>query len=331
MRNLRLFVLLIFTYNTLNAQFPLSGKAFIQQANLGGGFPQDLLNTRSVVFYSFNFSDKELKQIQDYFQRTGIDAVSYFPLDMLTAGKDAIRGFYTFLNRREISNLVFAEKFSDAYRITITPFNGKEDILTSGQPAWSLSNRLLLEALKALNRDALASLKKGNLLINDFPETDQLINPITGKRNEFYAGDMKVDLVGIPKFGIDSLDQQLANILKEHFPFEYKTVEPGLSEKDLRKQGVLYVFCLMHTRALVARQLLQYPISPGETAYVSITFPRDTPQTKNIGLNTPVFKVYFKHIDSGNVFLGNKWDADTTWQQALINHIKAMKAELRLN
>ena len=269
--------------------------------------------------------------MQDYFQRTGIDAVSYFALDVLTAGKDATRGFYTFLRQREIANLVFAEKFSDGYRISITPFNGKEEILTAGQPAWSYSHRLLLEALKTLNRDALATLKKENLLINEFPETDQTINPITGKRNEFYAVDMKVDLVAVPKFGIDSLDQELASIFEQHFPFEYKLVDPGVSEKELRKQGMFYIFCFLHTRAIVARQLLQYPTSPAETAYVSITFPGDTPQAKNIGLNTSIFKVYFRHIDSGNVFLGNKWDADTSWQQALINNIKAMKAELRLN
>ena len=323
--------MLIFAVNTLNAQYPLSQKDVVEQTNLSGGFPQDLLSTRSVVFFSHNYSEKELAQVQDDFQRTGVDAVSYFALDMLTAGKDVIRGFYTFLTRREIANLIFAEKSSEGYRITITPFNGKENILSQDQPAWSLSNRLLLEVLKTLNRDALATLKRKNLLINDFPENDQTINPITGKRNEFYAGDMKVDLVAIPKFGVDSLDQQLTSILEEHFPFEYRIVEPDISEKDLRKQGMLYVFCMLHARAVVARQLLQYPSSPAETAYVSITYPGDTPQAKNIGFNTPVFKIYFKHIDSGKVFLGNKWDADTSWQQALINHIKGMKAELRLN
>lgn len=331
MRYLVILVFIFVTGSRLHAQYPLSDKEFVEQLNLNGGFPENLLSTRTVVFFSFGFSEKELNQMQDYFQRSGIDAVSYFALDVLTAGKDVTRGFYNFLRQREISNLAFAEKFSDGYRISITPFNGKEEIFTAGQPAWSHSNRLLLEALKHLNREALASLKKGNLLINEFPETDQTINPITGKRNEFYAGDMKVDLVAVPKFGIDSLDQQLARIFEQHFPFEYKLVDPAVSEKELRKQGMLYIFCFLHTRAIVARQLLQYPTSPSETAYVSITFPDDTPQAKNIGLNTPIFKVYFKHIDSGNVFLGNKWDADTSWQQALINHIKAMKAELRLN
>jgi hypothetical protein len=30
------------------------------------------------------------------------------------------------------------------------------------------------------------------------------------------------------------------------------------------------------------------------------------------------------------VFLGTKWDADLTWEEALLNQINGMKAELRL-
>jgi transposase len=40
-----------------------------------------------------------------------------------------------------------------------------------------------------------------------------------------------------------------------------------------------------------------------------------------------VYKFYFKHIDSGNMFLGTKWDADLTWQQALINQLRALLLE----
>lgn len=52
---------------------------------------------------------------------------------------------------------------------------------------------------------------------------------------------------------------------------------------------------------------------------------------KKLPADEKVFKFYFKHIESGNVFLGTKWDADTTWDQALWNHLMAFKAELNLN
>jgi hypothetical protein len=107
--------------------------------------------------------------------------------------------------------------------------------------------------------------------------------------------------------------------------------EPGTSERDLRKQGLLYVLCYVHTRGVAAKELLGYDMSKSESALVSVTYPGDQQQLKNIPSNTPIYKFYFKHIDSGNVFFGTKWDADLTWDQALLNQLKGMNAELRLN
>jgi hypothetical protein len=142
---------------------------------------------------------------------------------------------------------------------------------------------------------------------------------------------MKVDLVAVPKFGDVVLDAELEKLLTENFPFKFKMTEPGTPEKELRKQGMLYVLCFIHTRAKIAKELLGYTPGKSETAIVSVTYPEGQPVLKNIPANTSIFKVYFKHIDSGNIFLGNKWDADVTWQAALMNNIRGMKAELRLN
>jgi hypothetical protein len=323
-------ILLLLSVN-LFGQVPLSDSEYVNQLKLTGGFPPKLLGTRSFVFHSYTLTEKEQTVTQEYFQRTGIDAVGYFPIDMLTAGKDISRAIADLLAKREVTNLVFVEKGEDQYRISITTFNGKETIFENSQPAWSISNRLLLDALKMMNRSALAELKRENLLVNEFPETDLMVNPIIGKRNEFFAVDMKVDLVAIPKFGNEKMDQDLANILQANFPFTYKLVEPNIPEKELRKQGFLYIMQFVHTRGEVARDLLGYKESKQESAIVSVTYPDSNLQLKTIPSNTTVFKVYFKHIDSGNVFLGTKWDADVTWQQALLNNFRGMKVELRLN
>ena len=90
-------------------------------------------------------------------------------------------------------------------------------------------------------------------------------------------------------------------------------------------------FALYAARGVVAKDLLGYDVSKSESAFVSVTYPESQQQLKNIPSNIPVYKFYFKHIDSGNVFLGTKWDADLSWQQALLNQLKGMKAELRLN
>ena len=77
--------------------------------------------------------------------------------------------------KREIANLIFIEKNDQGYRITITPFSGKENVIEPKQAAWSITNRLLTEALKKLYTTAANQQKKQNLLINDAPETDAKI------------------------------------------------------------------------------------------------------------------------------------------------------------
>jgi hypothetical protein len=315
----------------LAAQLILPESERIGQLNLQGGLPPKLLSTRTAGFYHHTISDKELGEVQSAFQNAGIDAIIYFELDKPFASKDVSKAFSDYLTKREITNLVFIEKSEEGYRITITLFSGKEDIMSPGQSAWSTSNRLLTEALKTLRSTASSGQKKENLLINDAPETDAAINPILGKRNEFYATDLTVDLLAVPKTGDETIDRELEEIFKNNYTLKFKMTEPGIAEKELRRQGHLYIMTFLYSRGSVARELLGYDMTKSESAYLSVTYSDGKQQLKNIPSNTPVFKFYFKHIDSGNVFLGTKWDADMTWQQALVNHIVGMKTELRLN
>lgn len=313
------------------AQVSVGPQAWVEQMNLKAGLPEKLLSTRSVVFYSYTLSAKEMDDIQKSFQRTGVDAVIYFELDKLMAGVDITKAFGRYLLDREIANIVFVEKFTNTFRISTTIFNLKATVIDPQQNAWSVSNSVLTEALKELYRTAANQQKKQNLLINDVAETDLPINPILGKRNEFYASDLKVDPLSVPKTGDAAIDKQLEEIFAANYPLKYKLTESGLSEKELRKQGSLYILCFVNVRDGVAKKLLGYDMSKSESALVSVVYSNGQQQLKNIPTDTPIFKFYFKHIDSGNVFLGNKWDADLTWQQALINQIKGMKAELRIN
>ena len=104
--------------------------------------------------------------------------------------------------------------------------------------------------------------------------------------------------------------------------------EPGIPEKELRRQGQLYVMGFIYTRGSVSQRIVRIRHDKIRKRIALGNYPDGQQQLKNIPSNTPVFKFYFKHIDSGNVFLGTKWDADVTWQQALLNHIRGMKAEL---
>jgi hypothetical protein len=313
------------------AQRVVTPKEWIEQMNLKAGLPAKLLSTRSVVFYDYSLTEKNLLDVQQMLQRTGVDAVAYFELDMLMASKDVTKAFADYFTKREMTNLVFVERDETNYRVTATAFNEKENVVDPGQAAWSESNSVLLEAMKALYRTAATQQKKQNLLINDTPETGLAINPILGKRNEFYAPDLKVDPLAVQKTGDEAIDRELEAIFTANYPLKFKMAEPNLTEKELRKQGLLYVLCVVHTRGAVAKELLGYDMSKSESALVSVTYPETTQQLKNIPSNTTIFKFYFKHIDSGNAFFGTKWDADITWQQALLNQIRGMKAELRIN
>lgn len=327
-----LFFILFLCSFSVSAQLLPEEKKLIDRLNLAGGLPDKLLSTRTAVFYTYTFTPKELKDAQEYFQRSGIDAIVYFETDRLVANADVMRTFSEYLLKREITNLVFLEKSEGNFRIVTTLFNGKETIVNAGQNAWLTSNSILTEALKTIYRTASSQLKKQNMLINDFPETGLVVNPILGKRNEFFPTDLKVDLLAVPKTGDSLVDKGLTEFFNANYSLKFKMTDPGIPEKELRKQGYLYVLRFIHTRGVVAKELLGYNMTKSESALVSVTYPDgQQPVLKNISSNAVIYKVYFKHIDSGNVFLGTKWDADITWHEALRNHIKAFKIELRLN
>jgi hypothetical protein len=172
-------------------------------------------------------------------------------------------------------------------------------------------------------------MKKTNMLVIDLPERDVTINPIVGRRSEFFAIDLKVDPIAIPKSGDETHDKMLEEIFTS-YPYKYKLTEPGLTEKELRKQGYYYVLSMIQGRAKIIKKLMGYDISKAETGIVSVTYPDGQAVLKNYGADEMEYKFYIKHIDSQNTFLGTKWDADVTIQQALLNHMKAFKAELKI-
>jgi hypothetical protein len=323
------FILLLFSAINSSGQTSAEEIAFLSRMTAGAGLPAKLLDTRSAVFYSYTLTSVELDKIQQSCQRTGIDPIIYFETDELLAGKDVSVAMARYLNKRDITNLIFFLKNEKRYKAYITEYNTKETMVEQNQYAWIAEDPSLSELLLKIYRAAGGGMKRLNMLINDVPETDIEINPIDGRRSDFFAIDLKVDELAIPKTGDATMDKALEETFSA-YPFKHKFTEPGLSEATLRKNGSLYVLCYIHTRGSVAKKLLGYDMSKSESAIASITYPDGgDAQLKNIPSQTPVYKFYFKHIDSGNVFLGTKWDADITWEQALKNQYRAFKAELK--
>lgn len=327
---MRIIILIILCPGFLLAQPNLEGQGMSRWFTTGNSLPEKILSARSVVLYSSNLSAKEINDVHEGLARTGIDAVAYFESDKIFAGTDADLAFSQYFISREIGCFVIVDKKQSAFHLMVTTFNGKASIIDVGQAAWFVEDKSLKEALRVLNSTALNTYKRQNMLIGDVPETDLVVPIITGRRTEAFASDLKVDKLAVQKFGDAALDAELEEIMKS-YPFKYGLVDNSVSELDLRKQGYFYILRNMHTRGSAAKQLLGYDVSRAETAIVSITYPNGGEQIKTYSSDTPVYKFYVRQIEFNNVFLGTKWDADITWQQALRNFTYGFRKEMRVN
>lgn len=328
---MRLSVFLVLLFSTaVTAQIPVGQDQLLSRLNTTTILPEKLLSTRSVVFYPYTMGIKELQKIQKHFQEAGIDAVVYLENDLLAAGRDASVALAEYLNAREAGHLIVFQK-DDGYSLYAAPYNNLATLFEENQNAWHQKEKtldlLLQRLIRAINN---ASLTRENLLINEYPEIAMPLNLFKGRRAEFFAIDLKVDPLAVPMFGDEALDKELEEIMKS-YPYKYKLTDAGLSESQIRKDGSYYVLRFLYARDKAAQNLLGYNTTKSQSAIASVTYPEEKAQLKSIPANAMVYKFYFKHIDSGNIFLGTKWDADETWQQALINQIKAFKAELKIN
>ena len=291
--------------------------------------PADLLATRSVVLFDQGITQKDLEDTQAAFQQTGIDAEAYFNCDDVLAGVDPEKAFSTLLNVRQISFLIFFSKEKDEYSFTFVPYNGKGDLINVSAPAWKQKGLVLKEVLLTIYRFALSNQKKRNFLINDLPETDIPLKYFTGRRNETYTAMVKSFKVAIPKFGNDRADTALVQMLKQYFPVKYELVDPELDDRELERKGFILVLRFVHTRGRVAKKILDYDLTQMASSIASVMMVNEEPQIKTIPADEPVYKFYFKHLEYGNIFLGNKWDADRSWRVALANHLQLMRLELK--
>lgn len=295
------------------------------------GIPEDLLATKTIALYDPAFTSKQLNEIQSGFERTGVDAVIYYPMDLPMCNPDVQKVFTDYLTKREIKYLVFLQKNSTGPEYIFTAFNKSKTLITPGQACWKVSGNSINEVSMDLYRTALNSQKRINMLVSPIPEFDLTVRFIRGTRGEYYALDLKVDKLGVIKTGDAETDQALEEVLKSHYPFKYQLFEKGTEETEIRQKGFLFLLVSIHTRGNAAMELLGYNMSKAGSAIASVSYPNGEMQLKTIDANEPVYKFYFKHLQNENIFLGTRWDADTDMRQALINQIKGLKKELRVN
>lgn len=323
--------LLIPLFFAVSISFCSQAQSITAKLNLTQNPPLDLLATRSVVLFDYAYTRKQLGEIQKSFQKIGIDPIAHFEIDKVFAGNDMQKAFSAYFTSRQVKYVIILEKANDVFFFTATLLGKESNLFDSGQLAWRVSNTRIDNLMLTIWQDSWRSQKKQNFLINDLPETDIFVDPFKGRRGAYYAIDLRVDNLAVIKFGNEQMDKELEQFFLDNYPLKYKIVEAGSNEQELRKQGFHYVLRFVHTRGVIAREVLSYDLSKEEKNYVSITFPTGQLQLKVIPREKVIYKFYFRHIDTGNVYLGTKWDADDTWLQALRNHVLAFKQEARLN
>jgi len=294
--------------STLNYSFGQSG--FIEGPNKEGrSFPEDLLTTTTVVIMDIPDEQYlELSQIsQEGFRRAGVDAVAYIKARDLYAGMDVTPAFLEDLQNRKVQNVAIIRKEGSLYKVTIGKFSGDRYLIDESYSNWTITGGDFEYLFTTLYREAAnSSLERTNRLVIDLPEFFTDTNVIRGNRRPSHYLNLKLHKMAVPLFtsGPDTLEMnnRLRKIFKE-YPYEYVFVDPFIDPMELRKELDCQVI-LRHitTNQSTIMQLLDYD--------------------EVLESNRIVYKFYIKHILTGNVFLGPGWDASSSWEKALRDHLQ---------
>ncbi|MFM9837383.1 MAG: hypothetical protein ACKVOQ_03910 [Cyclobacteriaceae bacterium] len=321
----------IFLAFTTSAQLSQEESDLVAKLNFTNTIPTDLISTRSLVLYQNTFTKAELEETQKFFQQTGIDAVAYFDIARLLAGYDTRKAYAAYFATRGIKFLILVQKNQKGYQYIFCSFIGTKELVDKTSVAWKQENTSLNELLKTVYRFAVSNLKKQNFLINDLPESDITVNSFSGRINENFSIEVKSFKTAIPRFGNEKDDAELETYLKENFPVKYELVDPLVDEDALFTKGFRTILRFVHTRGVLAKDILGYDITQIARSMPTAAIIDKEVQIKTIPSEQPVYKFYFRNIEYGNIFLGPKWDADVTWQDALRNHLEALKVNQKIN
>lgn len=344
-----------------------AGAVFLEY---GKDLPQTLRNKRTVVFVSAEgkaTDDKQLKDWKDisafshrYFREAGIDAVAYFSMFEVFSGDDPERMFAERLSQRGVENLIILRRMPYEgklqYVLLVTPFAGDGNYMENGQKAFIASSPNLEPLLKQfVNTAKNSSSTMANFLILEKPEYFGASNIITGEKFLRYNADLKLDKLAIPQFmsvdlpgsvpeseenrkvvnALEKMNEQagknneLLKATMAYYPFEYKVADfSKIEERQIRLDGYQFVLLKLRGPASTLREMLGYE-TEGDT-YTTTVWQNGEKVSKEIPADETVFKYYIKHIFTGDVYMGSEWDASTTWEEALRNHISNLRHDLKV-
>lgn len=304
-------------------------------------------------------------EMHQEFRKMGIDAVAYLNIDDVMAGDDVTEAFAAFLNSRQIKNLILlsrvnlkiAGKESERVVVVITPYNGTKTFMSNGQQAWKDQDKDMEKVVKNLGRAVYRSKQEQkNFLITEKPEFFTDVDIIRNRRFPSFAVDLKIDKLAVPMYTkveipanrpggiinnnvekeIERYNAKVAganNVLKSAmsaYPYKYEMVAFDGDEKKLYNQGFQYVLMYLNTTGFTIKEMLNYEVDRSETDYITVKTKDGKSILRTIPVHAPVYKFYVKHLVTGDVYLGTKWDADETMDEALENYIQNFREELKI-
>lgn len=325
--------------------------------------PKDLLSTKTVVVISIDDKKENAirgdwkaiaREAHFYISRLGIDPVMYYYIDDLIAGYDVKRAITEQMVRREIKNVLLLSKDKinnrDQYIGVITEFNQQPTFISHNQSAWKSQTSDLEILFRNLLRSVdNADLARENLLILDTPEYFRGVEILKGKRFETFNTDLRIDRIAIPLFEElpipDNTDAASAGLARRitmenelnlqrnaqleqimaKYPYEFKIVPYEYDEKKLLSKGFQFVLLQLTSSGRNVRELLGYEVN--DQVNELITMKKDDEgnlSVTSIPIDGMVTKYYIKHINSGDIYLGEQWDGDDNWHDALRNHINPL-------
>ena len=334
----------------------------------GKDLPQDILQAKSIVLVSVPPVSKTSSErgdwkgfsseAHDYFKKIGIDPVAYVYFDDVFASPDVTKAYTAQFIKREIKYIIIISKVflkiknreSLRYVVLITGFSQDEELIKNGQKAYKDQDKDFDKPMKKIYGIAVRKdFVKTNNLIIDSPEYLPAMGIITGRRNQSYPVDLRVDKLAVPRFeeteipanrpgGIlnnriakeiekanEFVERQNFEIdrLFQNYKWKYELVSPDMDDQELLRNGFLYKLVRVSSTGKKVKEFLGYELNDIEQDYITtIQKPDGSITLRAIPVNAPVHKFYIKSIPRDEVYLGESWDADETWQDALKNHLK---------
>ena len=293
---------------------PITSNLFFSSIKPNNKLPEKLLSGRTVLIFTPEINEKDLIQIQKQFAETGIDAVQAVEFHLVFGGQDNSEISLQQFIKREIHNLCFIQKRMNVYILTLASFTGTRKWIHTGA-VWQSSSSSLYELLLQLNREALNTFQKKNLLISESPDIQSELKLINGSRVEAFTADLKVDRVAVRLSGRNEEDALLKEICLL-YPFKIEFVSDSISDAQLRQKGFWYVLHATSGKASLIKNLLGYA-------------DKTKPAIANTEIETQ-YKFYLKKLEFDIFYLGKTWDASAYWPQALENYLKAIRKEFNV-